>query len=74
MDQIKQSQLSEPLRTQVLGKCDTVEYRGLSIVRFIIPAQTDVSSIGDKIFVREGSSTVEAKGVKVVSVSKLFRR
>jgi hypothetical protein len=51
-----------------------VEYRGLSIVRFVIPAQTDVSSIGDKIFVREGSSTVEAKGVKVVSVSKLFRK
>lgn len=43
LDQVRQSLLSEPLKTQILTKCDTVEYRGFSIVRFVIPAQKDVS-------------------------------
>ena len=71
---IRSSQLSEPLKTQVLTRIDTVEYRGFSIIRITVPSQSDVSLVGDSVFVRENSSTVEVKGRRLLAVQNLFRK
>lgn len=68
------SQLTKPLKTQVLGKFDIISYKGYSVIRITIPAQTDVSFIENKAFTRKGSSTVEIKGPELIAVSKLFRK
>lgn len=69
---IKDSELTEPLKSNLLSQVDTIEYRGKTVIRFRIPAQKEVSFVGDKAFVREGSSTVEAEGRKLLAISSLF--
>lgn len=71
---IRHSELTEPLKTQVLSKIDTISFKGHSVMRIVIPPQTDVSFVGEKAFTREDSSTVEAKGPKLIAVSKRFHQ
>ena len=67
------SELSDPLKTQVMTKIDTVFYKGQhTIVRITVPVQTDVSFVGDKAFTRKDSSTTEVSGKELIAVSKLF--
>ena len=44
-DTLKNSELSDPLKTQVLSSLDVVDYKGLSIVRIRVPKQTAISFI-----------------------------
>ncbi|MDC0686150.1 DUF262 domain-containing protein [Mitsuaria sp. RG] len=74
LEYIRKSELCEPLRSQILSQTDFVEYRGLSVLRIRVPAQNSVSFVGDQAFVRENSSTVEAKGKKLIAVNEIFRR
>ena len=67
------SELTEPLKTQVLTKFDTVSYKGYSVIRITVPAQDDVSFVGEKAFTRKNSSTVEVKGKELLAISKLFQ-
>ncbi|WP_228061124.1 MULTISPECIES: ATP-binding protein [unclassified Coleofasciculus] len=71
---LRNSQLAEPLKTQVLMKIDPILYKGHSVIRIPIPAQTEVSFVGETAFTRENSSTVEAKGPKLIAVSKRFQK
>ncbi|PSB13842.1 hypothetical protein C7B61_01345 [filamentous cyanobacterium CCP1] len=71
---IRHSELTEPLKTQVLSKIDTISFKGHSVLRIVIPSQTEVSFVGEKAFTREDSSTVEAKGPKLIAVSKRFQK
>ncbi|MEA5514859.1 GmrSD restriction endonuclease domain-containing protein [Nodularia sp. UHCC 0506] len=71
---IQNSSLSEPLKTQVLTKFDTVSYKGHSVVRITIPVQTEVSFLGEKVFTRKDSSTVEVQGRELLAISKLFQK
>lgn len=71
---IRHSELTEPLKTQVLSKIDTITFKGHSVIRIVIPPQTDVSFVGKKAFTREDSSTVEAEGPKLLAVSKRFQK
>ena len=71
-DGIRQSGLSDPLKTQVLSNLDVVTYKGLSVVRIRVPKQAQVSFVGDDCFVRIGSSTQKAKGPQIASVSASF--
>lgn len=73
---IQHSALTEPLKTQVLAKFDTISYRNksYSVVRITIPAQTEVSFLGDKVFTRKDSSTVEIQGRELLAISKLFQK
>ena len=71
---INKSELTDPLKTQVLTKFDTISYKGHSVIRITVPAQTQVSFVGDKAFTREDSSTVEVKGPKLLAVSELFNK
>ncbi|MGP9795859.1 GmrSD restriction endonuclease domain-containing protein [Halomonas sp. 86] len=69
---IRASELSEPLRSQVLAQSDYVDYKGMSVLRIRIPAQKQISFFGEKVFVRENSSTIEATGKKLLAVNSLF--
>ncbi|RUT06772.1 hypothetical protein DSM106972_030290 [Dulcicalothrix desertica PCC 7102] len=73
---IQNSALTEPLKTQVLAKFDTISYKpkSYSVIRITIPAQKDVSFLGDKVFTRKDSSTVEVVGRELLAVSKLFQK
>ena len=71
---LRNSELTEPLKTQVLMKIDTILYKGHSVIRITIPSQTEVSFVGEIAFTRENSSTVEAKGPKLIAVSKRFQK
>ncbi|MBO1416291.1 DUF262 domain-containing protein [Streptomyces sp. FH025] len=64
---ISQQPISEPLATQILSGMDTIEYKGLSVLRVLIPGQSDVSYFDDRIFTRRGSSTEEIKDLKQVA-------
>jgi uncharacterized protein with ParB-like and HNH nuclease domain len=71
---IRKSHLTDPLKTQVLTKIDTIDFKGLSVIRIHVPSQKEVSFVGEKAFIREGSSTVEANPRKVVAVTQLFQK
>lgn len=69
---IRKSELSEPLKSHVLSQTDYVEYKGLSVLRLRIPAQKELSFVGEDVFVRENSSTITATGKKLLAASKIF--
>jgi uncharacterized protein with ParB-like and HNH nuclease domain len=71
---IRKSDLTDPLKTQVLMKIDTIDFKGLSVIRINVPSQKQVSYVGDKVFIREDSSTVEAKAPKLFAVFQLFQK
>ncbi|MEG4634685.1 DUF262 domain-containing protein [Microcoleus sp. AR_TQ3_B6] len=74
MNTIRKSNLTDTLKTQVLMKIDTIDFKGLSVIRIHVPSQKQVSFVGEKAFIREDSSTVEAKGRKLVAVSQFFQK
>jgi hypothetical protein len=74
MNTIRNSDLTDPLKTQVLTKIDTIDFKGLSVIIINVPSQKQVSFVGKKAFIREDSSTVEAEGSKLVAVSQLFQK
>ena len=71
-DHVRQSALSEPLRTQVLSNLDVITYKDVSVVRIRIPRQAQISFVGDDCFIRVGSSTHTAKGPQIGAVSASF--
>jgi hypothetical protein len=68
------SGLTEPLKTQILSSFDAVTLHGLTVVQIRIPRQAGVSLVGDQAFSREGSSTVEVSGKRLVAITQLFCR
>jgi hypothetical protein len=69
---IRSSELSEPLRSHILAQSDYVDYKGMSVLRIRVPAQKQLSFVGENVFVRENSSTIEATGKKLLAVNSLF--
>ena len=70
---ISASTLSEPLKTAVCSSIDAIVYRGLSIVCLWVPPQKQVSEVGDQLFIRVGSETRRANGVRQLkAVVELF--
>lgn len=72
LDEIKNSDLSDPLKSQVLSQFDVIDYRGLTILRFRIPTQDELSFVGDKCFTRENSKTIIVEGPQIVALNRLF--
>lgn len=68
----RKSDLSEPLRSQVLSQSDYVDYKGMSVLRIRVPAQKQISFVGERVFIRENSSTIEATGKKLLAANALF--
>jgi len=71
---LRNSDLSEPLKTQVLTQIDTVTYKNKTIIRLKVPTQTEMSFVGNDAYVREGNQTIKIEGKKLVAVSNLFKR
>lgn len=71
---IRNSDLSDELRHQILSQIDSVDYKGKTVIRIRIPKQTQVSFLGENAFTRENSSTIEAIGKKLLAVNALFDR
>ncbi|WP_299780858.1 DUF262 domain-containing protein [uncultured Formosa sp.] len=72
MGKISKSDLTEPLKSQVLSQLDVIDYKGMTIIRLRIPKQKELSFIGKSSFIRENSKTIELDGPKLISISKLF--
>lgn len=71
---LSQQRISEPLLTQILSGIDTIEYKGHSVIRVLIPGQNDVSYYDGRVFIRRGSSTEEVNDMpQVASIVKSFR-
>jgi hypothetical protein len=68
----QQSQLTDPLKTHVLGGFDTIVVYGMTVVRVVIPKQTSMSFVGERAFSREGSSTVELTGQQLAAAVRRF--
>lgn len=73
-DNIRQSGLSDPLKTQILSNLDVVTYKGFSVVRIRVPRQSQISFVGDDCYIRIGSSTHKAKGPQIAAVSGSFSK
>lgn len=71
-DAIRQSDMQDPLKTQLLANMDVINYKGMSIVRMRIPKQDAPTFVGDECFVRIGTGTHKAKGPQIASITKLF--
>jgi hypothetical protein len=69
---LRATDLSEPLKTDLLAAVDTVLYRGFSVVRLRIRGQSRMSWVGDESFVREGSETHLATAKQVAAVTARF--
>jgi hypothetical protein len=74
LGKIRSSSLSDPLKRHVLTQVDIIDYKGYSVIRFKIPAQEEVSFVGQTAFLRDGSSTIKAKGRELLSIDKLFQK
>lgn len=72
MGKIEKSELTNPLKSQVLSQLDVIDYKNLTVLRLRIPKQNELSFIGKRSFVRENSKTIEIDGPKLISISKLF--
>jgi hypothetical protein len=66
------SDLTDPLKSQILSQIDTIDYSGLSVIRLRIPRQKELSFVGNKCFIREGSNTIEIEGKKMIAASELL--
>ncbi len=70
--EFRKTDLSEPLKSALLGAVDTILYRGLTIVRLTVTAQSAMSWVGDKTFIREGSETKEAQPKQIAAITARF--
>lgn len=73
-DAIKNSDLTEPLKTHVLTCIDVINYKSLSVARIRVPRQSSASFVGTDCFVREGSSTKKASGPQIAAISVAFAK
>jgi uncharacterized protein with ParB-like and HNH nuclease domain len=71
---IQNSALTEPLKTQVLAKFDTILYKGLSVIRITVPPQIAVSFVGKTAFTRKDSSTISVEGPELLAINQLFQK
>jgi hypothetical protein len=69
---VKGSELSEPLKTQILSSIDLIDYKGNHVIRIRIPRQNALSFVGKMSFIRVGSNTEILEGPQLISISKLF--
>lgn len=72
MGKITVSNLSDTLKNQVLSQIDVIDYKGLTIIRIRVPAQSELSFIGENSYIRENSKTIKLDGPKLLAASKLF--
>lgn len=66
-DRIKNSPLSEPLKTSVLSNIDYNAFYGLGLIVISVPPQKELSYYGDDVYWREGDTTSLASAPKLIA-------
>ncbi|WP_378011703.1 RNA-binding domain-containing protein, partial [Aeromonas hydrophila] len=69
---IRNSELSEPLKGQVLSTMDFNDFYGLGILIISVPPQQNVSSVGDNVYWRDADNTKLATGIQVARIAQRF--
>ncbi|GHC56150.1 DUF262 domain-containing protein [Neogemmobacter tilapiae] len=64
---IAASNLSEPLKSQVLSSIDFNAYYGLGLIIISVPAQAELSYYNDEVYWREGDNTKKADTAKLIA-------
>lgn len=70
---VQRTNLSEPLRSQVCSQITHGEFRGKTFIRVRIPSQSQLSSVGDKYFIRQESETKEMSVPQALAQAELFK-
>lgn len=72
---IRDSELSEPLKSQVLSSIDMIDYKGLTAIMIKVPAQSELSYLGDDTYLRKGNDTTPLKSAKeITAVVAIFNK
>ncbi|MCA7023371.1 MULTISPECIES: DUF262 domain-containing protein [Stenotrophomonas] len=72
-DAVKNSSLSEPLKTSVLSSFDYNSYYGLGVIVISIPPQAEISYLNNEVYWRNGDSTeLAATPVQIAGIAKRF--
>ena len=66
-DGIRTSGLSSSLRDQVLSSIDYNSFFGLGVIVITVPAQKELSYVGDDVYFREGDETKKAEGARQIA-------
>ena len=69
---IRNSDLSEPLKSQVLSTMDFNDFYGLGLLIITIPPQQNISSVGDNVYWRDADNTKLANGIQVARIAQRF--
>lgn len=73
MGVIKESQLSTDLKMAVLSRVDIIDYKGLTVIRIVVPRQKNISYCENDIYIRQYNNTIKVESAKdILSVNKLF--
>lgn len=72
-DFILNSQVCESLKASLVNELKVVELEGMNMLTIRVPAQQEVSTFGNKFFIRQGDQTVEAEGMKIGEIYKRFQ-
>jgi hypothetical protein len=67
------SELSQPLKGDVLASLTFTEYFGQGVVVVNVPSQKGASTVGDRVFVRQGDQTLELAGADILQVASRFQ-
>lgn len=71
---IKSSTLSDDLVSSVLSNIDIIDYHTLSVIRIKVPVQSEISYLGEEVFVRQYNNTVKVESPKeILSIAKRFQ-
>lgn len=71
-ERIDKSELSVPLKTDILSNLDLCEYKGFHILIVTVPSQKGVSLLNGKIYTRVGDQTIEASPENILGISSRF--
>ncbi|WP_348631362.1 AlbA family DNA-binding domain-containing protein [Rhizobium leguminosarum] len=64
---IEKSQLSDPLKSDILSNIDYNDYFGLGVIVITIPEQKAISFVGDEVYWRSHDNTIQASGAKKIA-------
>jgi hypothetical protein len=64
---ISNSDISSPLKEDVLSNIDYHDFFGLGLIVISIPVQSDLSYYGEDLYIRSGDDTIAAKEAKVIA-------
>ncbi len=74
LTEIKNSKMSEPLKTQICANFDVITYKNYTVIRIRIPKQKQISLIDNKVYARKGNSTEEIAGLsEILALQNLFK-